>query len=126
MSKVPVSSSPNPPGLSCSLFSSDLTRMTDSERDQIDQDAQIFMRTCSEAIRQLRNESASALNCAANLLSWRVCVSVLVSAAEKQLALAQIKEHRVAVLDLIEMYLKGESTEVIHHTSVDSPSSTCV
>lgn len=30
--------------------------MTDSERDQIDQDAQIFMRTCSEAIKQLRNE----------------------------------------------------------------------
>lgn len=39
-----------------SLISSDLTRMTDSERDQIDQDAQIFMRTCSEAIKQLRNE----------------------------------------------------------------------
>lgn len=41
-----------------SLISSDLTRMTDSERDQIDQDAQIFMRTCSEAIRQLRHEGA--------------------------------------------------------------------
>uniref|UniRef100_A0A7N6B9I5 Syntaxin-18 n=2 Tax=Anabas testudineus TaxID=64144 RepID=A0A7N6B9I5_ANATE len=66
-----------------SLISSDLTRMTDSERDQIDQDAQIFMRTCSEAIKQLRNE------------------------AEKRVTSAQIKEHRVAVLDLIEMYLKG-------------------
>uniref|UniRef100_A0A674MPX9 Syntaxin-18 n=1 Tax=Takifugu rubripes TaxID=31033 RepID=A0A674MPX9_TAKRU len=66
-----------------SLISSDLTCMTDSERDQIDQDAQIFMRTCSEAIRQLRNE------------------------AEKQLVPAQIKEHRGVVLDLIEMYLKG-------------------
>ncbi|XP_056886325.1 syntaxin-18 isoform X3 [Takifugu flavidus] len=65
------------------LISSDLTCMTDSERDQIDQDAQIFMRTCSEAIRQLRNE------------------------AEKQLVPAQIKEHRGVVLDLIEMYLKG-------------------
>ncbi|XP_072238673.1 syntaxin-18 isoform X2 [Leuresthes tenuis] len=57
--------------------------MTDSERDQIDQDAQIFMRTCSEAIKQLRNE------------------------VEKQTASVQIREHRVAVLDLIEMYLKG-------------------
>ncbi|GAA6222253.1 syntaxin-18 [Lates japonicus] len=66
-----------------SLISSDLTRMTDSERDQIDQDAQIFMRTCSEAIKQLRNE------------------------AEKKVTSAQIKEHRGAVLDLIEMYLKG-------------------
>ncbi|XP_071376628.1 syntaxin-18 isoform X2 [Centroberyx affinis] len=66
-----------------SLISSDLTRMTDNERDQIDQDAQIFMRTCSEAIKQLRNE------------------------AEKQVTSAQIKEHRGAVLDLIEMYLKG-------------------
>ena len=42
--------------VSDSLISSDLTRMTDNERDQIDQDAQIFMRTCSEAIKQLRNE----------------------------------------------------------------------
>ncbi|XP_068171381.1 syntaxin-18 isoform X3 [Antennarius striatus] len=57
--------------------------MTDSERDQIDQDAQIFMRTCSEAIKQLRNE------------------------AEKQVAPSQIKVHREAVLDLIETYLKG-------------------
>ncbi|XP_054472898.1 syntaxin-18 [Anoplopoma fimbria] len=66
-----------------SLISSDLTRMTDNERDQIDQDAQIFMRTCSEAIKQLRNE------------------------AEKQVISAQTKEHRGAVLDLIEMYLRG-------------------
>ncbi|XP_038135950.1 syntaxin-18 [Cyprinodon tularosa] len=66
-----------------SLISTDLSRMTDSERDQIDQDAQIFMRTCSEAIKELRNE------------------------VEKQAASAQIKEHRVLVLDLIEMYLKG-------------------
>ncbi|XP_045561160.1 syntaxin-18 isoform X2 [Salmo salar] len=57
--------------------------MTDNERDQIDQDAQIFMRTCSEAIKQLRSE------------------------AEKQVISTQIKEHRGAVLDLIEMYLKG-------------------
>lgn len=55
--------------MSYSLFSSDLTRMTDSERDQIDQDAQIFMRTCSEAIRQLRNEGVSIFNSATNFLS---------------------------------------------------------
>lgn len=42
--------------------------MTDSERDQIDQDAQIFMRTCSEAIRQLRAEGAFFFYCAANTL----------------------------------------------------------
>ncbi|CAN9512401.1 unnamed protein product [Ophioblennius macclurei] len=66
-----------------SLISSDISRMTDSERDQIDQDAQIFMRTCSEAIKQLRNE------------------------ADKSVTSAQIKEHRGAVLDLVEMYLKG-------------------
>uniref|UniRef100_A0A674DWM3 Syntaxin-18 n=1 Tax=Salmo trutta TaxID=8032 RepID=A0A674DWM3_SALTR len=44
-----------------SLISSDLTRMTDNERDQIDQDAQIFMRTCSEAIKQLRSEGVCKL-----------------------------------------------------------------
>ncbi|XP_014903616.1 syntaxin-18 [Poecilia latipinna] len=66
-----------------SLISTDLSRMTDSERDQIDQDAQTFMRTCSEAIKQLRSE------------------------VEKQATSAQIKEHRVAVLDLVDMYLRG-------------------
>ncbi|XP_053370057.1 syntaxin-18 isoform X3 [Clarias gariepinus] len=66
-----------------SLLSSDVTRMTDCERDQIDQDAQIFMRTCSDAIKQLRTE------------------------AEKTVISAQMKEHRGAVLDMIEVYLKG-------------------
>ncbi|XP_035149965.1 syntaxin-18 isoform X2 [Callithrix jacchus] len=40
---------------------SEYGRMTDSERDQIDQDAQIFMRTCSEAIQQLRTEGVCKL-----------------------------------------------------------------
>lgn len=47
------------PSFSSLLFShimSEYGRMTDTERDQIDQDAQIFMRTCSEAIQQLRVE----------------------------------------------------------------------
>ncbi|XP_012579498.1 PREDICTED: syntaxin-18 [Condylura cristata] len=35
-------------------------RMTDTERDQIDQDAQTFMRTCSEAIQQLRTQGDAA------------------------------------------------------------------
>ncbi|XP_043826196.1 syntaxin-18 [Dromiciops gliroides] len=61
---------------------SDYMRMTDTERDQIDQDAQIFMRTCSEAIQQLRSE------------------------AHKEVHSQQVKEHRSAVLDFIEDYLK--------------------
>ncbi|CAL1608600.1 unnamed protein product [Knipowitschia caucasica] len=65
-----------------SLISSDVSRMTDSERDQIDQDAQIFMRTCSEAIRNLRHE-------------------------EKKMSSAQTRDHRGVVLDLIEAYLRG-------------------
>ncbi|XP_055016939.1 syntaxin-18 [Boleophthalmus pectinirostris] len=65
-----------------SLVSCEVSRMTDSERDQIDQDAQIFMRTCSEAIRTLRHE------------------------AEKPSGSSQTKDHRGAVLDLIESYLK--------------------
>uniref|UniRef100_G3SBV0 Syntaxin-18 n=1 Tax=Gorilla gorilla gorilla TaxID=9595 RepID=G3SBV0_GORGO len=36
---------------------SEYGRMTDTERDQIDQDVQIFMRTCSEAIQQLQTEA---------------------------------------------------------------------
>lgn len=35
---------------------SEYVRMTDTERDQIDQDAQVFMRTCADAIHQLRTE----------------------------------------------------------------------
>lgn len=66
-----------------SLISSDLTHMTDSERDQIDQDAQTFMRTCSDAIKQLRIE------------------------AERQAISLQVKEHHCAMLDLVDMYLKG-------------------
>ncbi|KAM9678071.1 syntaxin-18 isoform 1-T1 [Trichechus inunguis] len=61
---------------------SEYGRMTDTERDQIDQDAQIFMRTCSEAIQQLRAE------------------------AHKEIHSQQVKEHRSAVLDFIEDYLK--------------------
>ncbi|XP_077091635.1 syntaxin-18 isoform X2 [Siphateles boraxobius] len=57
--------------------------MTDAERDQIDQDAQIFMRSCADAIGQLRSEM------------------------NKQQVSAQVKDHRAAVLDLIEGYLKG-------------------
>uniref|UniRef100_A0A8C5KVS9 Syntaxin-18 n=1 Tax=Jaculus jaculus TaxID=51337 RepID=A0A8C5KVS9_JACJA len=40
---------------------SEYGKMTDTERDQIDQDAQIFMKTCSEAIHQLRTEGVCKL-----------------------------------------------------------------
>ncbi|GAB5570953.1 syntaxin-18 isoform X3 [Prionailurus iriomotensis] len=40
---------------------SEYGRMTDTERDQIDQDAQTFMRTCSEAIQQLRTQGVCKL-----------------------------------------------------------------
>ncbi|XP_067850449.1 syntaxin-18 isoform X2 [Heptranchias perlo] len=39
-----------------SFVMSEYSSMTDTERDQIDQDAQIFMRACSDAIQQLRTE----------------------------------------------------------------------
>uniref|UniRef100_A0A8D0GTM9 Syntaxin-18 n=1 Tax=Sphenodon punctatus TaxID=8508 RepID=A0A8D0GTM9_SPHPU len=61
---------------------SEYMRMTETERDQIDQDAQIFMRTCAEAIQQLRTE------------------------AHKDIHSPQVKQHREAVLDLAEDYLK--------------------
>lgn len=38
---------------------------------------------------------------------------VVVSVAEKQMTSAQIKEHRRAVLDLVEVYLKGEFVQLI-------------
>ncbi|KAA0709811.1 Syntaxin-18 [Triplophysa tibetana] len=66
-----------------SFMSPDVSHMTDNERDQIDQDAQTFMRTCADAIGQLRSEK------------------------DRQVVSAQVKDHRAAVLDLIEVYLKG-------------------
>ena len=39
-----------------SHLSSTLTRMSDAERDQIDADAQTFMKTCSEAIKVFKLE----------------------------------------------------------------------
>ncbi|KAJ7329621.1 hypothetical protein JRQ81_015795 [Phrynocephalus forsythii] len=61
---------------------SEYVRMTDNERDQIDQDAQIFMRTCADAIQQLRTE------------------------AHKDIHSPQVKQHREVVLDFIRDYLK--------------------
>ncbi|XP_078066267.1 syntaxin-18 isoform X2 [Mustelus asterias] len=67
----------------CSFVMSEYSSMTDMERDQIDQDAQIFMRTCSDAIHQLRAE------------------------ATKNVISPQVKEHREHVLDLLDIYLKN-------------------
>uniref|UniRef100_UPI00398E50B6 syntaxin-18 isoform X2 n=1 Tax=Pristiophorus japonicus TaxID=55135 RepID=UPI00398E50B6 len=66
-----------------SFVMSEYSSMTDTERDQIDQDAQIFMRACSDAIQQLRTE------------------------ATKNVISPQVKEHREGVLDLLEVYLKN-------------------
>ncbi|XP_070539670.1 syntaxin-18-like [Ptychodera flava] len=65
-----------------SHLSSEMSSMTDKERDQIDTDAQIFMRTCSETIKAFRSE------------------------VENQAALPQVREHRERVLELLEEYLK--------------------
>ncbi|KAG8453491.1 hypothetical protein GDO86_000209 [Hymenochirus boettgeri] len=66
----------------CSHIASEYSCMTDDERDQIDQDAQTFMRTCSDAIHQLRTEGS------------------------KDIHSVQVKEHRNSILDFIDDYLK--------------------
>lgn len=66
-----------------SHLSSVSTYMSDQERDQIDQDAQVFIRTCSNAIKSLHNEVANQKNN------------------------EQISEHRKVVLELLERYLKA-------------------
>ena len=48
---------------------------------------------------------------------------VVVSIAEKQTTSAQIKEHRRAVLDLIEVYLKGEF--VAHLAAISGSRTSC-
>ncbi|KAJ8025572.1 Syntaxin-18 [Holothuria leucospilota] len=66
-----------------SHLSSSASLMSDSERDQIDQDAQEIIRTCSESIRLIKAEAA------------------------KQRASEQVKKHREAVFELLDAYLKG-------------------
>lgn len=94
---------------------SEYMRMTDTERDQIDQDAQIFMRTCAEAIQQLRTEGklveimhpwSNCLNVSliCIILLFMYCCSVV---AHKDIHSPQVKQHREAVLDFIEDYLKS-------------------
>lgn len=61
----------------------DGSHMSDAERDQIDSDAQDFMRTCSETIRLFKSE------------------------ANRQNVSPQMRQHREAVFELIDAYLKG-------------------
>nr|XP_054765588.1 syntaxin-18-like [Lytechinus pictus] len=57
--------------------------MSDAERDQIDSDAQDFMRTCTDTIRLIKAE------------------------AHRQNVPSQVRQHREAVFELINDYLKG-------------------
>jgi syntaxin 18 len=59
------------------------SKMTDRERDQIDADAELYIKTCAEAIRLLKSQAHS----------YKV--------------LRQVKEHKEAVLDLIDRYLSA-------------------
>ncbi|KAG8190403.1 hypothetical protein JTE90_022045 [Oedothorax gibbosus] len=56
--------------------------MTDSERDKIDSDAQMFMQMCVEVIKNLKQEVSKTLS-------------------------AQLKDHQTAVTSLIDQYLKA-------------------
>ncbi|KXJ16160.1 syntaxin-18 [Exaiptasia diaphana] len=62
--------------------SSEISSMTDAERDQIDKDAETFMRTCNVSIKTLKNEVA------------------------QQTVPEQVKIHRDTVIELLEKYLK--------------------
>eukprot|EP00057_Strongylocentrotus_purpuratus_P024710 XP_011679184.1 PREDICTED: syntaxin-18 [Strongylocentrotus purpuratus] len=61
----------------------DSCHMSDAERDQIDSDAQDFMRTCSDTIRLFKTE------------------------AHRQNVPSQVRQHREVVFELIDAYLKG-------------------
>ncbi|XP_076308332.1 syntaxin 18 [Tachypleus tridentatus] len=60
----------------------DASKMTDSERDQIDSDVQTFVETCSEVLRSLRSE------------------------VKKESSSNQAFQHKEAILSLVESYLK--------------------
>ena len=67
-----------------SLLSIKGSGLSEAERDQIDNDAQEIMKTCKQTIVMFRVE------------------------ADRQKSLPQVKEHRNAVMILIEAYLKGK------------------
>ena len=66
-----------------SHVSSGIAGMSDRERDQIDQDAETFIRTCSTAIQSLKGEVVSQKNS------------------------EQVTEHRCNVLEILERFLKA-------------------
>ncbi|XP_071946797.1 syntaxin-18-like [Antedon mediterranea] len=66
-----------------SHLKSDSNSMTEADRDQIDADAQVFMRTCLDAIRSFKQE------------------------AMKQEATEEVQKHREATFELLDNYLKG-------------------
>ena len=68
-----------------SFLISQASRMTDKERDQIDYDVHVFMKNCTELIRNYRNE-----------------VNLKTSSSKS----SQVKDHFTLVLNLIEVYLK--------------------
>lgn len=66
-----------------SLLAGHLSTMTDAERDQIDSEAQSIIKTCRETIQRFREETGA------------------------QTVHPQVKDHRAAVLFLIDAYLKA-------------------
>ncbi|EDO38947.1 predicted protein [Nematostella vectensis] len=67
-----------------SHLSSEVSKMTDTERDQIDNDAQMYMRTCHNSIKLLKNEVPKKVKV--------VC--------------EQLNTHRDNVIEMLEEYLK--------------------
>ncbi|EDO26319.1 predicted protein, partial [Nematostella vectensis] len=74
-----------------SHLSSEVSKMTDTERDQIDNDAQMYMRTCHNSIKLLKNEGTLHL-CLLFLHLIVVC--------------EQLNTHRDNVIEMLEEYLK--------------------
>ncbi|XP_033098792.1 syntaxin-18-like [Anneissia japonica] len=66
-----------------SHLKSDASSMTEADRDKIDADAQVFMKTCLDAIRSFKQE------------------------AMKQELTEEVKMHREATFELLDSYLKG-------------------
>ena len=90
------------------LVSSSYTGMTDAERDAIDNEAQQYMKVCTDAIRQLKDNGLYHINSLYLIMCIVVlqCVVFITDIDAENLS-TQAEKHREEVQTLLQTFLKG-------------------
>lgn len=86
------------------LVSSSYTGMTDAERDAIDNEAQQYMKVCTDAIRQLKDNGWYRINYLYTL--WYLMCFITDTDADN--LSTQAEKHQEEVQTLLQTFLKGK------------------